>query len=639
MIYPMTTQPSFQTLKSGHACAVSVARELPPARMVCTRRSCVPQLVAEAAAASPEAVAVSFGRRQLTYAELDSRASRLGAHLRSLGAGPEAPVAICLERSFDYVIAALAAWKAGAAYLPLDPSWPAQRRAFLTKDAQAQVLIGRSPHSLPVGARFIVDVDADAVNIARTQIPIDALETRRENLAYIIYTSGSTGQPKGVEVTHGNLLNLVFWHRRTFGVTSADRASHLAGVAFDAAVWELWPYLTCGAGIAVPDESTRLSSDLLRQWICAQDITLAFVPTTLAEPMLDAEWPRRTKLRYLFTGADTLHRGPSPSLPFPVVNNYGPTECTVVASSAIVPAEPEAGGLPPIGTPIAHTQIYLLDEQRQPVAAGDTGEIYIGGAGVARGYRNRPELTAQCFLPNPFSRAEGARMYRTGDLGCLLPSGQIAFRGRVDSQEKIRGHRVEPDEVASALAQHPGVAACVVVANGTLTERRLVGYLVPRYGASPSASELRDFLSARLPEYMVPAAFVRLEALPLNANGKLDREALPEPSDQNQPGAGKFRAPRSPVEIRIARILADLLNVDRVGLDDNFFLLGGHSLLGAQLILRIRERFGVELTLRHLFEAQTLVKLALKVESLWVAEIESMSEDEAARMLEEMESV
>ena len=555
-------------------------------------------------------------------------------------------MAICLERSFDYIIAALAAWKAGAAYLPLDPSWPAARRAFVTKDAQAQVLIGRSPHSLPVGARFVVDVDADAVTIARTQIPIDTVETRRENLAYIVYTSGSTGQPKGVEVTHGNLLNLVFWHRRTFGVTSADRASHLAGVAFDAAVWELWPYLTCGAGIAVPDESTRMSSDLLRQWICAQDITLSFVPTTLAEPMLAADWPRRTKLRYLFTGADTLHRRPSASLPFPVVNNYGPTECTVVATSANVPAEPQspslsaaAGGPPPIGTPIAHTQIYLLDEHRQPVAAGDTGEIYIGGAGVARGYRNRPELTAQHFLPNPFSRAEGARMYRTGDLGCLLPSGQIAFRGRVDSQEKIRGHRVEPDEVASALAQHPGVAACAVAAKGELTERRLVGYLVPRNGASPSASELRDFLSARLPEYMVPAAFVRLEALPLNANGKLDREALPEPSDQNQPGAGEFRAPRSPVEIRIARILADLLNVDRVGLDDNFFLLGGHSLLGAQLILRIRERFGVELTLRHLFEAQTLVKLALKVESVWVAEIESMSEDEAARMLEEMESV
>ncbi len=610
--------------------------------MACTRRSCVPQLIAAAAEASPDAIALSFGARQMTYAELDARASHLGAYLRLLGAGPEAPVAICLERSFDYVIAALAAWRAGAAYLPMDPAWPAARRTFVAKDAQVQVLVTRSQQAAP-GARFVVDLDADADRIACAGLTNDAaihpVETRRESLAYIVYTSGSTGQPKGVEITHGNLLNLVFWHRRTFGVTSADRASHLAGVAFDAAVWELWPYLTCGAGIALADESTRMSSELLRQWICAQDITVSFVPTTLAEPMLAAEWPRRTKLRYLFTGADTLHHRPSSALPFPVVNNYGPTECTVVATSAIVPAGPQSGGLPPIGTPIAHTQIYLLDEQGRPVADGKTGEIYIGGAGVARGYRNRPDLTARHFLSNPFSPAHDARMYRTGDLGCVLPNGQIAFRGRADSQEKIRGHRVEPDEISSVLAQHPAVSSCAVAGKGALTERRLVGYIVPRNGAAPSASDLRDFLSERLPEHMIPAAFVRLEALPLNSNGKLDREALPEPSSQNQPGAGEFRAPESPVELRIAHVLADLLNLDKVGLDDNFFLLGGHSLLGAQLILRIRERFGVELTLRHLFQAQTLAKLALTVENLWVAKIESMSEEEAARMLEEMEGV
>jgi amino acid adenylation domain-containing protein len=823
MTEPRTTQPRFQTLRTDAAVVLSVSRELPPARMACTRRSCVPQLVAAAAEASPEAIALSFGGRQLTYAELDARASHLGAYLRSLGAGPEAPVAICLERSFDYVIAALAAWKAGAAYLPLDPSWPAERRAFVAKDAQAQVLINRSGGA--AGARFTVDLDADAGKIARTRLPDDPaihpVETRREDLAYIIYTSGSTGQPKGVEVTHGNLLNLVFWHRRTFGVTSADRASHLAGVAFDAAVWELWPYLTCGARIALADDLTRMSSELLRQWICAQDITVAFVPTTLAEPMLAAEWPRKTKLRYLFTGADTLHHRPSSSLPFPVVNNYGPTECTVVATSAIVPAGLQSGGLPPIGRPIAHTEIYLLDEQRQPVAAGETGEIYIGGTGVARGYRNRPDLTAQRFLPNPFSRAAGACMYRTGDLGCLLPGGQIAFRGRADSQEKIRGHRVEPDEIASVLAEHPAVSSCAVAAKGAPkrkgggahpqgheelfraasrlardsqgpaqgrlghlsredfastppsevplcgrdsqgpaqgrlghlfredfastppseaplcgrdsqgpaqsrlghlsredfastppsevplcgrdslgpaqgrlghlsredfasappseaplcgrgsqgpaqrrlghlsredfasappseaplcgrgsqeTDRRLIAYIVAKKGMAPSASELREFLSARLPEYMVPSAFVCLDALPLNANGKLDREALPEPSPQNQPAAGVLRAPQSPVEIRIAGILADLLHVERVGLDDNFFLLGGHSLLGAQLILRLRERFGVDLTLRHLFEAQTLAKLALLIESLCAAKIESMSEDEATRLLEEMEN-
>jgi amino acid adenylation domain-containing protein len=620
-----------------------ISRELPPARTACTRRLCVPQLVAAAAQATPEAVALSFEGAHLTYAELDARANRLGAHLRSLGAGADAPVAICLERSFDYVIAALAVWKAGAAYLPIDPFWPAERRAFIVKDAQASVLITRSRHTFgSTGAPFVVDLDTDASQIVRTQLPgfpveTPPIETPRESLAYIVYTSGSTGQPKGVEVTHGNLLNLIFWHRRTFGVTSADRASHLAGVAFDAAVWELWPYLTCGARIALADDSTRVSSELLRQWICGQGITVSFVPTTLAEPMLAAEWPARTQLRYLFTGAEALHRHPSPSLPFPVVNNYGPTECTVVATSAIVPAKPESSSAPAIGLPIAHTQIYILDEQRQPVAGNETGEIYIGGASVARGYRNRPDLTAERFLPDPFSQTRAARMYRTGDLGSLLPNGQIAFRGRADNQEKIRGNRVEPGEITSALAQHPGVATCAVVGKGSATERRLVAYIVAKPGISPSASELREFLSARLPEYMVPAAFVRLNALPLNSNGKLDREALPEPSHPNLPSEGVFRAPKTPVEIRVAGVLADLLKVERVGLDDNFFLLGGHSLLGTQLILRIRERFGVDLTLRHLFEAQTLAKLALKVENLWIAKIESMSEEEATRMLAEME--
>jgi acyl-CoA synthetase (AMP-forming)/AMP-acid ligase II/acyl carrier protein len=356
--------------------------------------------------------------------------------------------------------------------------------------------------------------------------------------------------------------------------------------------------------------------------------------------MLKAEWPGRTKLRYLFTGADMLHLRPSSSLPFQVVNNYGPTECTVVATSAVIPSEAEADGPPPIGSPIAHTQIYILNEQRQPVTEGETGEIYIGGTSVARGYRNRPDLTAERFLPNPFSPAEDARMYRTGDLGCFLPGGQIAFRGRADNQEKIRGNRVEPDEIASVLNQHPAVATCAVVGKGIAhgTDRRLVAYFVPKTGKHPTVSELREFLSERLPDYMVPSAFLRMQELPLNANGKLDRAALPDPG-REQHSEGVYREPQSAVEIRIAGILSELLNVEQVGLDDNFFLLGGHSLLGAQLILKIRERFGVELTLRHLFEAQTLIKLAMKVENLWVAKIESMSEEEASRMLEEMERV
>jgi amino acid adenylation domain-containing protein len=640
----MTIQPNFQALRSEAARAISGFQGLPPARAACMRRSCVPQLVAAAAAASPDAAALWFDGQQVTYAGLEARASQLGAYLRSLGAGPETPVAICLERGFDYVVAALAAWKAGAAYLPIDPSWPGEHRAFVAKDAQAQVLVTRSPHTLrnPAVARFIVDLDADAFNISRAEVPIYPVETRREDLAYIIYTFGSPGRPKGVEVTHGNLLNLVIWHRRTFSISPADRASHVAGPALDAAVWELWPHLCCGAGVALADESTRKSSDLLREWIRAQDITVAFVPTALAEPMLAAEWPRQTKLRYLFTGAGTLHRHPSPSLPFAVVNNYGSTECTVVATSATVPAAPQSGGLPPIGTPIAHTKIYLLDRNRRPVAAGETGEIYIGGASVARGYRNRPDLTAERFLQDPFGKASGARMYRTGDLGRLLPSGQIAFHGRADNQEKIRGYRVEPDEVSGLLAQHPGVASCAVLAKGDpKTEKRLVAYVVARKGIAIATSELREFLAARLPEYMIPSAFVRLKTLPLNATGKLDREALPEPYEPTPPSSSAvvYRTPENPVEIRLAAMLADVLKVERVGLDDNFFILGGHTLLADRLLQRIRESFGVELTLRHLHEARTLVKLARQVEKLWAARLASASEEEARQMLREMESV
>lgn len=610
-----------------------------PARSNCARRLCVPHLVTTAAQANPGAIALSEGSAKLTYAELDARSNQLAAYLRSLGVAAEVPVGICLERSFDYVIAALAVWKAGGAYLPLDPQWPAERREFILEDAGAPVLITRAP--LATRARYIVDLDTNAPGIARESAMLPPLATKREHLAYIIYTSGSTGQPKGVEVTHGNLLNLIFWHRRVFGVNQADRASHLAGLGFDAAVWELWPYLTAGASIALADDTVRTTPDLLRDWIVARGITMAFVPTTLVEPMLTANWSQECNLRFLLTGADTLHRFPSSDLPFTVINNYGPTECTVVATSGAVRPQTSDRTLPPIGAAISNTQIYLLDENQKPVEAGAIGEIYIGGTSVARGYRNRPELTAERFLTNPFSPATDARMYRTGDLGCLLPDGQIAFRGRVDGQEKIRGHRIEPDEITSVLQRHPRVASCAVVAMADSEgEKRLVGYVVTR--SQPAcvpldSAELRDFLARQLPDFMIPSAFVGLDELPLNANGKLDRAALPEPSPENILCVSNFRAPESPIEVQVAAILSELLHVARVGLDDNFFLLGGHSLLGAQLILRVRQRFGVELTLRHLFQASTVASLAQQVEQMLVAKLASMSDEEAGRLLAQME--
>jgi amino acid adenylation domain-containing protein len=599
--------------------------ELPPVRSGCTRRACIPQLVSAAAAAMPNAIALSMGQDQLSYGELDARADRLARHLAELGVGPEVTVGISLERSFDYVVAVLAVWKAGGAYVPVDLEWPEERRMFVFADAKVAVTIGR-------GLR--VDLDRDAEKIARATGPV-CPETKRENLAYVIYTSGSSGRPKGVEVTHGNLLNLIFWHRRTFGVTTSDRASHVAGLAFDAAVWELWPYLSAGASVALADETTRTSPDLLRAWLAAEGVTISFVPTTLAEPMLQAEWPKKTALRYLLTGADTLHRYPSTGLPFQLVNNYGPTECTVVATSGIVKSN-SGSAKPAIGWAIANTQIYLLNENRDLVAIGETGEIYIGGTSVARGYRNEPQLTADRFVTNPFSPAIDARMYRTGDLGVLLPDGQISFQGRADQQEKIRGHRIEPDEIVSVLARHPHVLSAAVAARGENCAKHLVAYVVPGKEA-PRSYELREFLSRELPEYMIPSCFVRIAALPLTANGKLDRAALPGPTAENALDTTPYRAPESPIEKQIAEILAGLLHVDRVGLEDNFFLLGGHSLLGTQLVLRARERFGVTLTLRDLFAAQTVGKLCNEIERQLIDRLDAMSEEEAGRLLAQME--
>jgi amino acid adenylation domain-containing protein len=449
-------------------------------------------------------------------------------------------VAICLERSFDYAITALAVWKAGGAYLPLDPQWPVEHREFILQDAQVQVLITHSAVDSRDGfskARYVVDLDASAGLIAREQTVCPIPNLKRDNLACIVYSSDSAGQPTGVEITHGNLLNLIFWHRRTFAVTAADRGSHLVGPACDSAMWELWPYLTSGATVAFADETVRTSPDMLRDWLVAREITMAFVPAALAEPMLAAHWPQDCNLRFLFTGADTLHRYPASHLPFTVINTYGPAECTVVATSGAVKPTSSDRTLPPIGASIANTHIYLLDENRRRVRNGIVGEIYIGGAGVARGYRNRPALTAEKFLPNPFvtsispevNQAHDARMFRTGDLGCLLPDGRIAFRGRVESHAEIRGHRIDLDEITSVLQRHPRVDSCAMAVIGDADrEKRLAAYVVADNG-SPAlkTSELREFLAHRLPASMVPAVFVGVTELPLDSNGRLDRSALP----------------------------------------------------------------------------------------------------------------
>jgi amino acid adenylation domain-containing protein len=457
-----------------------------------------------------------------------------------------------------------------------------------------------------------------------------------KNLAYVIYTSGSTGEPRGVEVTHENLLNLVSWHQKAFSVVSEDKASQLAGVGFDAAVWEIWPYLTAGASLHIADAATRTEPENLRAWLISQQITISFVPTVMAERIMALEWPSNAPLRCMLTGADTLHHYPPAKLPFILVNNYGPTECTVVATSGVIKPNQSDEQRPPIGKPIANTQVHIVDEHMRPVPTGTPGEICIGGAGVARGYRNRSALTHQKFVRDPFSDTPGARLYKTGDQGRYLPTGEIEFLGRIDDQIKIRGYRIEPNEIVSTLNKCDGIRESAVIAQESgSSETRLIAYVVSSPGSKTTFTELRSFLSARLPDYMIPANFVRLDSLPVNSNGKVDRASLPAPSAANSLQDDNLVLPASSVEKAVAEILSGLLKVDQIGANANFFMIGGHSLLGTQLIARAQDTFGVRLTLRSLFDNPTVAGIAREIERLIQANIDSMTEEELQYALDE----
>ena len=572
----------------------------------------VQNLIEEQAARRPDAPALIFGRERMSYHELNRRANLLARYLRSKGVGRESVVALWLRRSPWIPVAALAAFKVQAAYLPLDPEHPDERLLYMVRDSGAKVVLTESglvDHTRGAACPVVV-LDRICDTLERYDAGNLGLESDPQDLAYLIYTSGSTGTPKGVELTHANLSNLIAWHNHAFGVSSSDRASHLAGLGFDASVWETWPYLVAGATLCMADYQTLINPEKLRAWMVASELTIGFVPTPMAEQLLALSWPAETKLRTLLTGGDTLHVRPAPGLPFSLVNNYGPTECTVVSTSGVVPPS-GSDSLPSIGAPIDQSNVYILDARMQPVPRGEVGELYIGGANVGRGYRNRPELTAERFIPNPF--ADG-RLYRTGDLGSQLADGQIAFLGRTDNQVKIRGYRIELEEIAAVLNSHPGVTVSTLAVHGNGDgEKQLVAYLVA--AQRPSVKALQEYLSTRLPDYMVPSIFMQLDALPLTANGKVDRVALPAPSAENMLMDTSV-APSTNVEIKLSLILSSLLKVPEIGVDDDFFMLGGHSLLGTQLIARVREGFKVDLPLLVLFEQPTVRGLAAEIERL-----------------------
>jgi len=564
----------------------------------------------------PNALAVIAKDRSLTFAEVNRRANQLARYLRKLGVGPDVCVALCLDRSPEMIVALVGILKAGGAYVPLDPSYPAERLCFMVADTDGPVLLTQqSMTDLFAGAprqTRIVCMDAEWESIAEENDDNVTNSVSEANLAYLIYTSGSTGLPKGVAVTHASVVNLMEWYSHAFAVTSADRSTFVAGVGFDASVMEIWANLAAGVGLHLPDEETRLSPTLMRDWLTANQITICFLPTPLAEMALQLEWPADSSLRVMLTGGDKLHHYLDASLRFELINVYGPTETTVLATSEIVKSEGN-GEEPSIGRPIDNAKIYLLDKSFSRVPAGVAGEVFVQGRGLARGYWRRPDLTAQKFIPDPFSTSPGARLYRTGDLARYFPDGSIEFLGRIDNQIKLRGFRIELGEIETALLVHDAVqAAVVLVKEDEFSEKRLVAYLVPAGTEfSISIGELRTWLRQRLPEYMVPSTFVVLEEFPLTPNGKVDRRALLA-ADGTQPSSeADFVAPRNAVEEALVDIWTSILGVERVGVNDNFFEVGGHSLMATRVLSKVRAIFRMELPLRVIFEYATIAELAL----------------------------
>jgi len=570
-------------------------------------------LIDQVVAAEPRKLAVRGPDAVLSYCELSARADLVARRLRHLGVKPGDLVGQCVERSASLVVAALAIVRAGAGYVAIDPMYPAERVKWMLDDSGTTAVVSDVNTAGRLGgygdrpALVVADggeLSDESDRDSDTPLPAPALPT---DLAYVVYTSGSTGRPKGVLVEHASLANLAEWHRAAFALHAGDRCTQISSPGFDAAVWEIWPSLSVGASIHVVPESLRTDPIRLRDWLVTEGITVTFLPTPLAESVIGLDWPDEGALRYLLTGGDALTRRPRPDLGFIVVNNYGLSETTVVATSGAVAVDGD--GAPSIGRPIAGIVADVVDERLQPVEPGGDGELVLGGVAIARGYLNRPELTAERFIAGP-----NGRRYRTGDRVRVRADGEIEFLGRLDDQLSIRGFRVEPGEIAAALNSHPAIEASVAAGVGrSSSERRLVAYLVAIGSERPDCDELVSFLGNSLPDYMVPSSFVWLDELPLTEHGKIDRDALPAPVDtaRDRPAEGR---PLTRVEAGTAFVAADLLDIEEIGMNENFFLLGGHSMLGAQLIVRLEDMFGVEIGLKYLFDHPTLLEIAAEVE-------------------------
>jgi amino acid adenylation domain-containing protein len=599
-------------------------------------RRCLHELFSDVAERLPDVIAVVSGTQRISYGELDRRSNQLARELVGAGAGPRLLVGICHDRSVDLVIALFAVLKSGAAYVPIDPSYPPQRQAFMLADAEATILITQERYVGVVDARggvvLCLDRDRDRID-AQPDEPLE-IKSDPEQLAYVIYTSGSTGQPKGVEVTHRSVANLISYMRRAPGLGEQDVLANLTTPAFDLSVPDWYLPLSTGARLVIIPREATLDGVELADWLARSGATFVQATPTTWQLLVDAGWAGSSDLKIVCGGEalppalaqKLLSRGAS------LWHMYGPTETTVWSSVL----ELESSETPvPIGGPIANTRFYVLDSSRQPVPVGVPGELYIGGEGVALGYRERPQLAAEKFLPNPFAARPGERLYRTGDLVRWRHDGKLEFHGRIDQQVKLRGYRIELGEIEAALAGLPAVSTAVAaVRELSPGDRRLIAYVVAGVG-TPDVDDLRRVLKTKLPPFMVPSTFVVLETLPVTANGKLDRGALPAPDGARPQLRPSFAPAETPMQQTLVSLWGEVLGVERIGIDDDFFDLGGHSLLAVKMLGRAQDAFGLEIYLGTLFDRPTIRDLA---ETLTVDLLDGTADGELESLLADVEA-
>ncbi|MBN3938519.1 non-ribosomal peptide synthetase [Nostoc sp. NMS9] len=580
------------------------------------QQACIHQLFEAQVEKTPDAVALIFNNQHLTYRDLNSRANQLAKYLQSLGVGTEILVGICIERSLEMVVALLAILKAGGAYVPLDPGYPQERLAFMLSDTQVSVLLTQKElvAKLPTHTAFVICLDVDWNTI--TQNKKDNLSTNvtADNLAYVMYTSGSTGTPKGVSVIHRGVVRLVK-ETNYAQLTPEEVILQLAPISFDASTFEIWGCLLNGGRLVIYPPNTP-SLEELGQIIQQYQVTTLWLTAGLFHLIVDEKIDALKSLRQLLAGGDVLSVSHVQKFLQTVencqlINGYGPTENTTFTCCHPITAPLQPDVSIPIGRPIANTQVYILNNNLQPVSIGEAGELYIGGDGLARGYLNRPDLTAEKFICHSFDNNLTTRLYKTGDLARYLPDGNIEFLGRIDNQVKIRGFRIELGEIEREIAQHPDVREIVVLARqDEAGEKQLTAYIVPHYNSGYTHNKLRSFLQQRLPNYMMPSTFLVLESLPLTANGKVDRHKLPAPSRERPQLEQAYLAPQTDLERLLVGILSELLKIDRVGIDDNFFDLGATSISILQVAARVKQELGIELPAVKLFQYSTIGSLA-----------------------------